>query len=418
MPAVPDGRRDSGVVSVMSGPLAGVRIIDLTSVILGPYATQILADYGADVIKVEPPEGDNTRYINAHRNPGMGANFLHLNRNKRSIVLNLKKPEGREALLRLLKTADVLVYNVRPAAMARLKLAYEDVAAVNPRIIYAGATGFKQSGPYAAKAAYDDIIQGMVALPSMLVQAGADRPRFTPSTLTDRITGLNTVHAVLAALFHRERSGEGQAVEIPMFEGVTQFILSDHMGGRTFEPPIAPMGYPRLLTPHRNPYKTRDGYLCLLIYNDKQWRAFFKLIGKSEAEFEQDERVNTHSNRAKHFDALYAWVAEVIATRTSAEWLKALTDADIPVMPLNSLDELLDDPHHAATGFFKVMEHPSEGTIREMDIPTTWSKSQPEIRRHAPRLGEHSAQVLREAGYSDAEINALCAAGVTHDEKI
>ena len=398
----------------MSGPLAGVRIIDLTSVILGPYATQILADYGADVIKVEPPEGDNTRFINAHRNPGMGANFLHLNRNTRGIVLTLKRPEGHEALLRLLKTADVLVYNVRPAAMARLKLAYEDVAVINPKIIYAGATGFKQSGPYAAKAAYDDIIQGMVALPSLLVQAGADRPRFAPSTLTDRITGLNTVHAVLAALFHRERTGEGQAVEIPMFEGVTQFILSDHMGGRTFDPPIAPMGYPRLLTQHRNPYKTRDGYLCLLIYNDKQWRAFFKLIGKSDADFEQDQRVNSHSNRAKHFDALYAWVAGVIATRTSAEWLTDLSSADIPVMPLNSLDELLDDPHHAATGFFRLMEHPSEGTIREMEIPTTWSKSQPDIRRHAPRLGEHSAEVLLEAGYSDDEIRALHAAGVTH----
>jgi crotonobetainyl-CoA:carnitine CoA-transferase CaiB-like acyl-CoA transferase len=398
----------------MSGPLAGVRIIDLTSVILGPYATQILADYGADVVKIEPPEGDNTRYINAHRHPGMGANFLHLNRNKRSLVLNLKKPEGREALLRLAKTADVLAYNVRPAAMARLKLAYEDIAAVNPRIIYAGATGFRQSGPYAAKAAYDDIIQGMVALPSLLVQAGADRPRFAPSTLTDRITGLNTVHAVLAALFHRERTGQGQAVEIPMFEGVTQFILSDHMGGRTFEPPIAPMGYPRLLTPHRNPYQTSDGYLCLLIYNDKQWRAFFKLIGKSEAEFAQDERVNTHANRARHFDELYAWVASVIVTRSSAEWLQALTQSDIPAMPLNSLDDLLDDPHHAATGFFKVMEHPSEGLIREMDIPTTWSKSQPEIRRHAPRLGEHSAQVLREAGYSDEDIKSLEASGVTH----
>ena len=400
----------------MSGPLDGVRIIDLTSVILGPYATQILADYGADVIKVEPPEGDNTRYVAAHRNPGMGANFLHLNRNKRSIVLNLKKPEGHAALLRLAKTADVLAYNVRPAAMARLKLSYDDVCKVNPRIIYAGSTGFRQSGPYAAKAAYDDIIQGMVALPSLFHQAGADKPRFVPSTVTDRITGLNTVHAILAALFYRERSGEGQAIEIPMFEGLTQFILSDHMGGRTFDPPIAAMGYPRLLTPHRNPYKTRDGYLCLLVYNDKQWRSFYKLLGR-EHEFESDERVNSHTNRARHFDELYAWVATEIAQRNSAEWLQLLTDADIPVMPLNSLDDLLDDPHHAATGFFKVMEHPTEGAIREMDIPTTWSKSQPEIRRHAPQLGQHSTEVLREAGYSEAEIQTLVTTGVTQEAK-
>ena len=399
----------------MSGPLTGVRIIDLTSVILGPYATQILADYGADVIKVEAPAGDNTRYIAAQRHPGMGANFLHLNRNKRSIVLNLKKPDGHAALLRLLKNADVLAYNVRPQAMARLKLSYEDVAAVNPRIIYAGSTGFRQDGPYAAKAAYDDIIQGMVALPSLAVQAGADQPRFVPSTLTDRITGLNTVHAILAALFYRERSGEGQAIEIPMFEGLTQFILSDHMGGRTFDPPIAPMGYPRLLTKHRNPYKTRDGYLCLLIYNDKQWRAFFRLLGR-EHEFEGDERFNSHTNRAKHFDEAYAWVARELATRTSAQWLAALTEADIPVMPLNSLDDLLDDPHHAATGFFKLTDHPTEGRIREMDIPTTWSKSQPELRRHAPRLGEHSAEILREAGYSEVEINDLRATGVTNTQ--
>ena len=396
----------------MTGPLAGVRVIDLTSVILGPYATQIIADLGADVVKVEPPEGDNMRHAAPMRNAGMGHIFLHLNRNKRSIVLNLKRPAGREALLRLAASSDVLVYNVRPQAMARLRLTYDDVRAVNPRIIYVGAYGFSQDGPYAAKPAYDDIIQGMVALPSIAQQAGGDRPRFVPSTVADRITGLNAVNAITTALFYRERTGKGQSVEVPMFESLSQFVLGDHMGGETFDPPIGPMGNPRLLAKFRNPYETRDGYLCLLIYNDKQWRNFFKLIGRDEL-FEDDPRFATQASRSQHFDAAYAFVADHIRTRTNAEWLAALTEADIPVMPLNSLDDLLQDRHLNETGFFSSVEHPSEGTIRSMAVPSRWSESPPGAQRPAPKLGEHSVEILREAGYSDDEIEAMRASGVT-----
>ena len=399
----------------MSGPLAGIRIIDLTTVILGPYATQILGDLGADVIKVEPGDGDNMRHSAPMRHAGMGHIFLHLNRNKRSIVLDLKQPAGRDAMLRLCASADVLIYNVRPQAMARLKLSYEDVRAVNPKIIYVGAFGFSQKGPYAAKPAYDDLIQGMVALPSVIQQAGGDRPRFVPSTMADRITGLNAVTAVTTALFHRERTGRGQAVEVTMFESLTQFVLGEHLGGKTFEPPLGPMGYPRLLAEHRNPYETKDGYLCLLVYNDKQWRSFFRIIGREEM-FEKDPRFSSQANRSQHFAESYAFVAEHIKTRTSAEWLSVLTAADIPVMPLNSLEDLLADPHLNETGFFSLLEHPSEGTLRSMAVPSQWSDSIPDAPRPAPRLGEHSAEVLREAGYVDTEINAMIAAGITNTQ--
>jgi crotonobetainyl-CoA:carnitine CoA-transferase CaiB-like acyl-CoA transferase len=394
----------------VSGPLDGVRVIDLTSVILGPYATQILGDLGADVIKIESREGDNIRHNAPMRNPGMGHVFLHLNRNKRSVVLDLKHPDGRAALLRLAAKADVLVYNIRPQAMARLKLSYDEVRAVNERIVYVGAYGFSQKGPYAAKPAYDDLIQGMVAIPTLVEKAGADRPRFVPSVMADRITGLNTVNAITTALFYRERTGKGQAVEVPMFESLAQFVLSDHMAGHTFDPPIAAMGNPRLLARYRNPYETQDGYLCLLMYNDKQWRNFLKLIGRDEL-FQTDPRFATQASRSQHFDAAYAFVAEHLRERTSAEWLDVLTAADIPVMPLNSLEALLEDEHLRATGFFSTVEHPSEGATRSMAVPSRWSASPPDAPRPAPRLGEHTAEVLREAGYSDAEIARMRADG-------
>jgi crotonobetainyl-CoA:carnitine CoA-transferase CaiB-like acyl-CoA transferase len=396
----------------MSGPLDGIRVLDLTTVVMGPYATQMLADLGADVVKVEPPEGDNTRWLSPMRHEGMGAMFLHMNRNKRSIVLDLKNPQGRDALLRLATRADVLVFNTRPQAMKRLRLAYEDVRAVNPRIVYVAAVGYDQTGPYAARPAYDDLIQGAVGLPWLMVRTGAAEPRYVPATLCDRIVGQAAANAVLAALVHRCRTGEGQAVDVPMFETMAQFILGDHFGGRTYEPAIGEPGYPRLLAKFRAPYRTKDGHICALVYNDKQWKSFFDRIGKPGM-LTSDPRFATHVERAKHIDEIYAFVAEEMRTRTTAEWETLLTDGDIPWMRMHSLDQLIDDPHLAATGFFRTVEHPSEGRIRTPGVPTRWSASTPDYRHHAPRLGEHSREVLREAGYSDPEIERLIGAGAT-----
>ena len=395
-----------------SGPLKGVRIIDLTAVVMGPYATQVMADLGADVIKVENFAGDNMRHVGPMKNPGMGHIFLHLNRNKRSIVLDLKHPDGREALLRLVAAADVFIYNVRPQALSRLKLAYEDVAKVNPRIIHVGCFGYGQGGPYAAQAAYDDLIQGAVGVPWMLGRQSGNEPRYAPVTLADRATGLNVVNAVTTALFCRERSGRGQAVEVPMFESLAQFVLSDHMGGRTFDPPLGSAGYQRLLAPDRRPYATRDGHICLLVYNDAQWQRFFAAIGQAER-FNSDPLFSSHPNRAARIAEVYAFVAEVIAGRTTAEWLELLSRADLPVSRMNSLDDLIDDEHLNRVGFFTWRDHPTEGRIREMGVPGTWSGTPPDNTRPAPQLGQHGGEVLREAGYSDEDIARLRAAGVT-----
>jgi crotonobetainyl-CoA:carnitine CoA-transferase CaiB-like acyl-CoA transferase len=396
----------------VSGPLTGVRIIDLTTVVMGPFATQILADLGADVVKVEPPEGDVLRHIAPMRHPGMGHIFLHHNRNKRSIVLDLKQPAGREALLRLARAGDVLIYNVRPQAMRRLRLAYDDVAAVNPRIVYVGAYGYSESGRYAGQPAYDDLIQGMAALPSIFADAGADRPRYVPTAIADRITGLAAVNAVTAALYCRERTGNGQAVEVPMFETLAHMVLGDHMCGRTFDPPVEPLRYERMLASHRAPYATKDGYVCVLVYNDKHWRGFFKLIGREEM-FESDPRFSSQEARSRNIGEVYAFVAESMVTRTSSEWLRLLKEADIPVAPLNSVDDVIDDPHLGESGFFVMTEHPTEGRLRMMATPSAWSRTPPGALRPAPRLGEHSVEILREAGYADTEIEAMIASGVT-----
>jgi len=393
----------------MPGPLHGVRVLDLTTVVMGPYATQILADFGADVVKVEPPEGDIMRYAWPFRFKGMGHIFLNANRNKRGIVLDLKRPEARQACLALAKNADVLVYNIRPQAMARLKLGYEDVKAVNPHIIYVGAFGYSQSGPYAAKAAYDDLIQGASGLPWLLREAGAESPRFVPATMADRSVGLHVVNAVCAALYSREKTGKGQRVDVPMFESLLQSVLGEHMGGFTFEPQLGEGGYTRMLSKHRRPYETKDGYVCVLIYNDKHWKAFFEMIGRQD--MLADARFASAEGRSRNFDAVYGFVSDEMAKRSTAEWLSALERADIPVQRMNSLEDILRDPHLAAIGYFREFEHPTEGRLRSMKVPSEWSETAPEIRRHAPRLGEHTREVLREAGYTDAQVDGLVKGG-------
>ena len=397
--------------AVPAGPLAGVRIVDLTSVMMGPYATMILGDYGADVIKVESPEGDVMRHAAPMRHSQMGAMYLQGNRNKRSIVLDLKKSGGRDALLRLAATADVLVHNVRPAAMSRLKLGAVDLLAVNPRLVYVSLHGFGERGPYAGRPAYDDLIQGMTALPALTGKI-AGEPRYSPATMADRIVGLNATHAILAALLHRDRSGEGQSIEIPMFETMAQFVLGDHMAGRSFEPPIGPPGYSRLLSPDRRPYRTSDGYICALVYTDKQWTTFSRMIGR-EDDRRRDPRLASITARTDHYDFVYGWFSDVMKTRTTAEWMRLFEEADIPHAPLHDLDSLIDDPHLAAVGLLQSIEHPTEGTLRVAGPAATWSKTPPSIRQYPPRLGEHGEGILREAGFSEREIETLIAEGAT-----
>ena len=393
----------------MPGPLHAVRVLDLTTVVMGPFATQILAELGADVIKIESHEGDNMRHVGPLRHPGMGHLYINLNRGKRSIVLDLKQPEGREALMRLVRDADVLVYNVRPSAMARLKLSYEEVRAANPRIIYVGCYGYSERGPYAGRAAYDDLIQGATGLPWLASREGAEAPRYVPVNLADRVTGLHVVYAVTAALFERERSGQGQAVEVPMFESIAHFVLGDHLAGLSWDPAIGPTGYPRLA--HRRPYATSDGYLCVLVYNDKQWKSFLEAVGR--ADLWDDPRFNAHGRRARHIDEVYEVLAGLMRARSTAQWIELLEQADIPFARMNRPQDTVADVHLNQSGFFVTEEHPTEGRMRAMRTPTHWSVSQPDMPAPAGPLGSHTAEVLREAGYSDVEIEQLAARGVT-----
>jgi crotonobetainyl-CoA:carnitine CoA-transferase CaiB-like acyl-CoA transferase len=388
--------------------LTGVRVVDCSTVVLGPWAAQQLGDLGADVIKVEPPEGDTTRQLGPMRNPGMGAFFLAVNRNKRSIVLDLKKDEGRGVLMRLASKADLLLHNYRPQAAKRLGMSYETFRAVNPRLIYVGTYGFRAAGPYGEKPAYDDIIQavsGLAATQGSLI----GEPRYVPTIVADKTSSMTVFAAMLAALYHQARTGEGQEVEVPMFESMAAWVMVEHLYGESFVPPLDTVGYKRVLNKYRRPYKTKDGYLAILPYTDQNWRDFFTIAGRQD--LLDDPRFKTLGTRLQHIEFLYGEIGNIAPTRTNAEWLKELDANNIPGMIVNSLESLLTDPHLEATGFWQIMDHPTEGTLRLPGIPAAYSKTPASIRRLPPRLGEHGVEILRESGLDTAEIDALIATG-------
>ena len=377
-----------------TGPLAGIRVIDLTSVVMGPSCTQILGDLGADIIKVEHPDGDNTRWIGPARHEGMGALFMNNNRNKRSVVLDLKTDEGRERLLELVKTADVFVYNIRPQAVARLGLDYAAVAATNPGIIYAAAVAYGRDGPEAGRPVYDDIVQSAAGI-SDLFRRVDGAPRNAPVNLCDRVTGLYLTISVMGALYHRALTGEGQEIEVPMMETMSQFVLGDHMAGGLFTPPVGEMGYMRLLNRFRGPYPTKDGHICIVVYTDKQWHAFCDLVG-DPGMIDRDPDFANQTLRTKNAELAGEYIKKYMPSRTTAEWLEFCRKHDLPASPVNAIDELFEVPHLKAVKMFSEMEHPSEGPIKVARFPANFSRTPPSIRRLAPQLGEHTDEVLAE----------------------
>lgn len=361
-----------------TGPLAGVRVVDMTSVGMGPYATQILGDMGADVIKVEAPEGDVFRHAEPALHPAMGAAFLNLNRNKRFAVLDLKRESDLGALKALIAQADVFVSNVRPASLRKLGLDYASLAPDHPRLIYCGAYGYAEHGPYAGQPAFDDIIQARSGMASFQ-GANEDGPRYVNTILADKVAGLTVAYAIPMALYERERSGRGQAIEVPMFETLVSFLAVEQLAGQTFVPPVGAAGYGRVMSPHRKPYRTSDGYLALLPYTSAQWARFFALAGR--ADLAADPRYASPAGRSANIDTLYATLADIVATRTTAQWLALLRDADIPHGEVPAFDTVLDDPHLRATGMVQEYDHPTEGRLRTVGIPTRFSRTPGNIRR-------------------------------------
>lgn len=380
----------------MTGPLDGITVLDLSSVILGPMTGQYLGDMGADVIKVESPEGDVTRTIGPRRSEGMGALFLANNRNKRGIVLDLKSADGQAALRRLAAGSDVLLHSIRAAAAARIGLGYAALAAANPRLIYCHVRGFQDDGPYGGRPAYDDIIQALSGL-AMLQKIAAGQPRYVPSIIADKVTAVHAAYAIALALFHRERTGRGQEVGVPMLETMVAFNMIEHLGGAVFEPTVGRMGYEPIRQGMRRPFPTRDGYLCFLPYNDPHWQRFFELAGRPD--LAADPGFATMRGRQADLGRVWDEVGREVARRTSAQWAGLLDGTDIPHAVLNDLEDLLDDPHLEAIGFWQMLEHRTEGTLRLPANPIAMPDSPPSIRLLPPHLGEHTAEVLREHGF-------------------
>lgn len=384
-----------------SGPLSGIRVLDLTAVVLGPLATQMLGDMGADVIKVESLEGDVLRSNGVHRNPNMGSVFLSINRNKRSIAIDLKSARGKQVIARLVETSDVVVHNMRVAAIEKLGLGYDEVCKIKPDIVYCVATGYGQSGPDRNKPAFDDIIQAACGLATL----GREVPDYLPTLIADKTAGMALVNAVLAALFHRERTGQGQYVEVPMFETMVSFVLTEHLGGMSFDPPLSGAGYDRLLSGGRMPAPTADGYIAMLPYTGDHWVALFESVGRSD--LVEKYEIHDRDARNTHLKDLYREMKEITRRRSTAEWMSICEELDIPATPIYQLDDLMQHPHLRAVELFQITEHPTQGAIRYLRPPMLFSKTPASVRSHAPELGQQTAEILAEVGYTAEEIRLL-----------
>ena len=392
-----------------AGPLAGIRVLDLTSVVLGPLATQILGDYGADVIKVESLQGDLIRANGVSRHRGMSSIYLAINRNKRSVAIDLKSPAGRDAVLRLVAGVDVLVHNMRVEAIERLGLGYAAVAAIKPDIVYCVATGFGQDGPDAHRPAFDDVIQAACGM-AALIGHDREQPDFAPSLIADKTAGMAVVNAVLAALFHRERSGQGQHVEVPMLETMVAFTMAEHLGGLSFDPPLAKAGYARLLAGGRKPAPTSDGHVAMLPYTTDHWVAFFAAVGRED--LARKYNLHDRQERSARVAELYADMTSITRQMSTDECLALCDRLDLPATRIYGIDDLPSHPHLKAVGLFQPLAHPSEGATITVRPPTRFAVTPASVRLAAPRLGEHTVEVLREAGVDDATLARLRADGV------
>lgn len=392
----------------MSGPFDGLKVVDLTTVVVGPYCTQMLSDLGADVTKVEAPDGDLTRLGGPKREGGLSSTFLQLNRNKRAITLDLKKPEAAEALRKLIAGADVFVHNMRPEPLARLGFDYAKVSEFNPGIVYCNIWGFGRDGRYAGQAAFDDVIQGASG-PVALEGFNGREMRYVPMLLADKLTGVMAAYAISAALYHKLATGEGQEVEVPMFESMTSFTMIEHLAGEAFVPPLGPPGSERHATPMRWPMQSKDGFICVLPSSDKHWRVLCAASGREE--LLDDPRFATRAARTQNRALINDTLGEIVATKTNREWLDVLPDAGVPCMQINLLDDVVADPHLADVGFWHEADLPEEGRIRMMRAPYSLSKSPPSIRSLPPRFGQDTAAVLSELGYSEEQIAAMIDAG-------
>ncbi|VEG57662.1 putative acyl-CoA transferase/carnitine dehydratase [Mycolicibacterium aurum] len=380
------------------GPLAGIRVVDLTAMVMGPYCTQIMADMGADVIKVEPPQGDNTRFISVGPVSGMSGVFVNVNRGKRSVVLDLRSDDGVTAMRTLIQRADVFIHSMRSKAIAKLGFGYDDVAAVNPSIVYTNCYGYGRRGPEHDRPAYDDTIQAECGIPAVQRQLTGEAD-YVGTIMADKVAGLTALYATMMALFHRERTGEGQEVEVAMFETMASFMLVEHANGAMFDPPLGPAVYPRTVAPNRRPYRTKDGYVAVLIYNDKHWNAFIAAVQPPWA----TDLYATLEARAHQIDAVYGLVAQTLAERTTDEWLDLFRELEIPAARLNTPDDLFDDPHLNAVGLFETIDTP-HGKVTFPGVPTWFSRTPGHVRGPAPELGADTAAVLEELGLTAKQV--------------